>query len=393
MRVNALPEGEAQVAQCKTCGGWPKMEFRRGIRLGSRIMHGDVPVMVCQGCSTVTVPDAVRRAAGSPNGHGTVRFPHRRFGLCKDVGFRYSSVDWDVIPRLRQSDYDPDGYYVPVFFDQRALLKYVVRPEYAMVHFKDGGIIKFAGGQDLKYGITRSGLMVCWLGELDGIPEREQHYLLSDNQESDHDVSSWLYRDRLGIPAEPSEERRLAMALLDANRTAQDRLGRPLWLLEHREIQIMHVLARPVIWNEFASYAINNLNKVLIESIDRDYLREEVGRRKGSANPEEHKEEARGHVSSLEEFLNVRFGDGGRPGFEAFRTLRNWRNSLDHVTADARNCSTDWVRMRAMPPNPGHERVYNAMLPGLTTELGQISRLMSGEPAAVDERPSAPGRS
>lgn len=409
--MNAPPTGKAQ---CERCGSWPKMKFRRGVKIDGRSRKAATPVLVCPKCDRVTVPDIVRRAAREAGTQDAELFPHREFGLCAGMGFRYSSADWDVIPRLRQSAHDPDGHYAPVFFDQRALLKYMVRPEYAMAHFKDGGTVIFADGSSLKYGITRSGRMVCWLGDLDGIPEKEQHHLLSDNLESDHDVASWLYRDRLGMPAEASEERRLAQALFSANRAAQGGLGRPLWLLGHREVQILHGLARPVIWNEFVSHAINNLNKALIEAIDRDFLRAELegdpavkrrgeGQGKGGGapgvpaapaakRPGERKEErdGKGHVRYLEEFLGARFGRVEGRGLEAFRTLRNWRNSLDHVTSGSRGGSADWQRIRALPPSPEYERVYDGMLAGLVGELGEVGRLLSRLPAgAAGGRPGA----
>lgn len=295
------------------------------------------------------------------------------------MGFKYSSIDWDAIPGLRQSEHDPDGHHAPVFFDRRALLKYVIRPEYAVRRFKGGGIVRFANGADLKYGITRTRRMVCWLGELDRIPEKEQHYLLSDNLESDHDVASWLYRDRLGMPTELSAEQQLAEAFLRVVRLSREAFQCDVWDLRDREIRSLHAMERPVVWNEYVSHAINGLNKALIESIDNGLLAAKI-RERGTAPRKENSK-----IQCLEDILESSFGTDGSLDFKPFRTLRDWRNSLDHTSPGMRDEAPDWRRMRLAPPNHGYEEAYDDMLAGLIGAFRRIAEKM--EPAS----PAPPG--
>ncbi|RNJ73152.1 MAG: hypothetical protein EB824_05145 [Thaumarchaeota archaeon S15] len=391
MSGSAPPGGNTQSPRCIQCGEWLRMAFRRGEELGGRHMEGGLPVLACPECSLVVIPDHVMDAARGAERRGRDPFAPRHFALCEGVGFRYSSVDWDVLPRLRQSVHDPDGHYAPVFFDRRALLKYVIRPEYAVRRHKDGGIVRFANGADLKYGITRTGRMVCWLGELDRIPEEEQHYLLSDNLESDHDVASWLYRDRLGMPPEPPAERQLAEAFLRTARLTREELKCEVWNLHDREIRALHAMERPVVWNEYVSHAINGLNKVLIEPIDHDLLVARMKERGTTPKKENSK------IQCLEDIIESRFGADDGLDFGPFRTLRDWRNSLDHVSPGMRDRVPDWRRMRLAPPNHRYERAYDDMLAGLIVAFRRIAEKMEPAPPALPERgqghawPVAPG--
>lgn len=305
--------------------------------------------------------------AARRQGHGPLQ--SRRFDLCAGMDFKYSSIDWDVIPGLRQSEHDPDGHHAPVFFDRRALLKYVVRPEYAVRRFKDGGIVRFANGADLKYGITRAGRMVCWLGELDRIPEREQHYMLSDNLESDHDVVSWLYRDRLGLPAEPTAEQQLVEAFLQAIRRVREELKCDVWVLRDKEIQALHAIERPVVWNEYVSYNINRLYRVILDTIDLARLTaklKELGIKPTHENS---------GISCLKDFLESRFGSKDSLDFKPFHTLRDWRHSLDHASPGLKGEAPDWKLMRLAPPNHMYEEAYDEMLKGLTGAFQHMAGL------------------
>jgi len=364
------------------------MELRSGMVIEDRRVAGTVPVLVCPKCSKELIPDIVKRIARASGRRDAELFPQHRFGLCRGMEFRYSSVDWVVIPKLRQSEYDPDGYYAPVFFDQRALLKYMVRPEYAMDYFGDGGVVKFANGRDLKYGITRNRLMVCWLGDLDRIPKQEQHYLLSDNLESDHDVVSGLYRDRLGIPVEPSTEQRLLQAFRDATGAAQARLQHPLWSLHPREVQTLHSLARPVVWSEFVSYAVNGLNKIFVESIDLEFLKLEF--KKLKILPKD----PGSQINCVGELLCAKFGSCDGLDLEPFHDLRKWRNAMDHVSTDEQDAVDDWMRIKAMPQNPEYEQKYDAILAGLIEAYNRITMLITAAPAAItDGQAGAPAPS
>jgi len=382
--TGAPPGCNTQSPRCVKCGEWLRMAFRRGEGLVGRRVEGGLPVLACPECPIVVVPAHVMNTARRAEGSGRAPFEPRRFALCEGMGFRYSSVDWDVLPRLRQSEHDPDGHYTPVFFDRRALLKYVVRPEYAVRRFRDGGIVRFENGADLKYGITRAGRMVCWLGELDRIPEGEQHYLLSDNQESDHDVASWLYRDRLGMPPEPSGERQLVEAFLRAAMLAREALRCDVWRLRDREIRALHAMERPVVWNEYVSHSINSLNKALIEAIDHDLL---VAKMKESGTIPR-KENSK--IQCLEDILESHFGSDDSLDFRPFRALRDWRNSLDHVSPGMRDEAPDWRRMRLAPPNHRYESAYDEMLAGLMAAFRRIAGKM--ESAAPAPRRADPSR-
>ncbi|MDD9808805.1 MAG: hypothetical protein OXU25_03095 [Thaumarchaeota archaeon] len=234
----------AQSLRCADCSVWMnlrRLEYDRNVD-GVEV-DGKVPMLECPMCGgtavTPHVEHAVQAAArkATEGGHRRCRpaFEQRRFSLC-EVEFEYDSTDWLAIPMLRQSESERDGYYAPVFFRRAVLLRYMVRDEYTTRQFRDGGSIHFPNGSDLGYGINRNGLVVCWLGELDGIPTEEQRYMLSENTGSDHDVVSGLYaQSRLREGEGETDEQMLTGTLHSLTKTVKEKRGFDLYGLRAAE--------------------------------------------------------------------------------------------------------------------------------------------------------------
>jgi len=208
----------------------------------------------------------------TPKGVLRKRYP---FG---QVEFLYSPLDHDFIPGLARP-WD-DGFLTPVFFRSSVLNKYSQQPDYRLELFSDtyGSIINQADDIRIEFGINRSGKVIMWLGDIAGLSQNEQHYLRSENVESDHDVYSEFYRAQIECEfSDPSLEQRVFRARFDLEQTCQSKTGMELYHLKGEIGRTIEQLRRPVFWEErHVAPAIESLNRIIVESLDVGHLRKEV---------------------------------------------------------------------------------------------------------------------
>lgn len=378
-RAHGIPQ--AQSLRCRDCDVWMDLRpDRYGRDVDGVAVEGDIPALVCPQCGKPAVAPhvegAVRAAAREAReaGRGSCRpdFGQRRFGLC-EVEFAYDSADWLAIPMLRQSESELDGYYAPVFFRRVVLLKYIVRDEYTTRQFRDGGSIHFPNGSDLRYGINRSGLVVCWLGDLDGIPAEEQHYMLSENVASDHDVVSGLYtQSRLHEAEGKTDEQMLASALHRLVRTVRKKRKFELYQLRAAEIQILQNMQRPVIWNDTLVSTMTGLTRAYIESLRGDLLRKACRGKAGAVAPPQKpcktcgavaEPAPKGSLQLLEEWLELEFRGSASDVMRPLKVLKEWRNILAHRSDADPNKRLLWCySAMGIHRQQTPERLYDTMI-------------------------------
>jgi len=353
-------------------------------------VDGKVPMLECPMCGgtavTPHVEHAVQAAArkATEGGHRRCRpaFEQRRFSLC-EVEFEYDSTDWLAIPMLRQSESERDGYYAPVFFRRAVLLRYMVRDEYTTRQFRDGGSIHFPNGSDLGYGINRNGLVVCWLGELDGIPTEEQRYMLSENTGSDHDVVSGLYaQSRLREGEGETDEQMLTGTLHSLTKTVKEKRGFDLYGLRAAESHILQNMARPVIWNEFLVITVTGLTRVYIESLDGDSLgKARSGAAGAAASPPVpcracgavREPRSKGTLQLFEEWLESEFHSSAQDVIKPLRVLQMWRNILVHRSdADPGKRLLWCYSAMGIHGKQTPERLYDAVIKGMLESYRDI---------------------
>jgi len=211
-----------------------------------------------------------RRAELSPT------IPKQRFEFCQ-VPFSYDARDYYYLPGLYRSS--GNGYLTPVFFNVEVLLKYAHHPNctfdftsdtYGSIHTKDG--------QTTAFGINRSGHVIMWLGDIAQLPKSEQYYLASENRDSDHDVGSHFYASQIEVEfTPPSAELDLLGARRKAMALAFEKWGIKLVHLELEVIAVLKQIRRPIIWNDQSvGQTIENVNKLLVEAIDLDAIKQDL---------------------------------------------------------------------------------------------------------------------
>ncbi len=296
-------------------------------RAGDIVVNSKLPILECPSCHNIVIPSYTKKAAQNAelcdSGEYAPTIENLRFDFCPNIEFVYSSIDWEVIPGLKQSEYGIDGYYVPVFFKKHVLLKYVIL-EYPMEYFKDGGSIHFSNGHDLEYGINRNGLLFCWLGDLDKIPVAEQHYMFSENVESDHDVVSGLYmKSRLNLTPGATNEQLLDRSMTRLNKTMQSKFHFKLHALNPVEIQLLEKLAKPVVWNDYVAVTIIGVMKVHIESLDEDMLNSDL------RSLDKHAKKLK-CLQLMDAWLQSKITENISNIIKPFKILIVWRNIFAH---------------------------------------------------------------
>lgn len=289
--MNRLRTREMQTHWCQSCGNWLEFCFDpHKVTIDDvDVEILDMPVLRCDKCSVYYLPDktewAVRctvkkaREQGQSAGILSLDCSHtKRYNLCPDVAFLYDHVDYEYIPGLWRSS--SDGFLTPVFFNLAVLNKYSQHPSYHLDLFsRTYGSIEKPSEFHMAFGINRSKQVVMWLGDIDKeIPVSEQHYLRSENVESDHDIHSEFYEAQIEVKfSEPSPETALFHLRAQVNETCRRKRGAALHVLSGEVDEVLSNLNRPVFWTEaHVAPVINALNCVFVESLNDGYLKEQL---------------------------------------------------------------------------------------------------------------------
>ena len=308
--------------KCKRCGSWLSLAFkdrtltRNNIRLTirscpilrcekshfSRSLASDVdkkpqtsPIPIRKANSGFTVltlhytvdpsnrfqmfdPKIFSRLERQKKKHHEIdlKIPRPRFNYCK-VPFSYDPRDYYYFPGLYRVS--GDEYLTPVFFNKEVLLKYIHHPDYAVEFASDTyGTIHTRVKDSIAFGVNRSDRVIMWLGDIDRLPETEQHYLRSENVESDHDVAPQFYEAQIDVEfTPPSRENALLRARHEIANRIIEKLGVKLTQLDLEQLEVMRRIARPIIWDDNnVGRIIDSLNKVLVETINTKALKRDL---------------------------------------------------------------------------------------------------------------------
>lgn len=197
------------------------------------------------------------------------------------VEFIYDVNDYKKIPGLIRPHDDDIPYLCPVFFNLEVLIKYFYHPDYLVTLASDTyGNIEYKDKWMTPFGINPNKKVIMWLGNILKLPENEQYYLRSENIPSDHNIESEFYDAQINIEfTEPTMERKLFESRNKLAKRIFDLEGLKITRLDIETVDIMKNLKRVLYDSEdvFQS-AVNNLNKILVESINergiRHYLKE-----------------------------------------------------------------------------------------------------------------------
>lgn len=363
-----------QTHYCEICKNWLDLCFDRYAFTFENVnlRLSNIPLLRCGNCTKYYFPEKTKAVIltvaeeAKEQGKSMVRLSprqdfNRRFSYGQ-VEFLYDYRDYEYIPGLLRS-WD-DGFLTPVFFNLAVLNKYSQHPDYRLELFsKTYGTIEKSSEFNIAFGINRSQKVVMWLGDIDTLPLTEQHYLRSENVESDHDLYSEFYEAQIEIQfSNPSPQNALFHARAEASQICQKERGGYLHTFEGEISKVIENLDRPVFWQEkHVSPVIEALNRVMVESLDAQFLRNEL---KSVLS----KDELKGLRSLkllekwLEKILKIpEFSTLSLP----FYVLYDFRILSSHLISDSKKQETLKSinqRLNLLEDNENYELIYDALI-------------------------------
>ncbi len=307
----------------------------------------------------------------------------QRFGYCEGVELKYSALDTKYIPGLARPG--QSGFLTPVFFAKDALTYFYHHPDYSVTSASDTyGTLHTVGGDYIAFGLNRSGKAFMWLGDLDGIPERDLKMLAVHNLESDHDIGSEFYEGQIEAEfTELSKEQRVVRAQGQfEGETFDSHGGLKVFQLEPEAVALMSKLRIPLHFteSEFGS-SMEVMTKLFIERINVPALKENL--RSTLARERFDDIKSYGSLKTLELWLGqiLKLANAPETMMPLF-VLYDLRVAYKHLTpAEKQEKMKASCRTRlAVPPESSPEVVYDTLVAGLEKSFDQMAGVaMSGK--------------
>jgi hypothetical protein len=196
---------------------------------------------------------------------------------------KYSIEDYKNIPGLYRKWDKDNPFLVPVFFQKECLINFFYNHIYECELFSEtyGDISN--GKFTIPFGINKNKKVIFWLGDLKGLPEKEQSLLVPFNVESDHDIGSEFYDAQINANfTDPIKEVNL---LLQKN-IINKKFGLSIFINSEEDIDdIIKKSARykRIMFNNEDDFKriISDLSEEMIESIDKNAILLKVSDGKG----------------------------------------------------------------------------------------------------------------
>jgi hypothetical protein len=337
------PTGHVQRLYCSECNASLDLaftDFHEEVS-GIDITIIGLPVLRCPACGQAHLPDRSRfsiielhrqaTTKGARVVHVTRRKLEEDYGFTK-VRFLYDPDDYRYIPGLERPF--NVGFLAPVFFNRRVLLKYDSAPGYR-VKFASatyGTIVVTTEGHDICFGINRHGKVVMWLGDIAKLPESEQHYLRSENVESDHSMGSEFYDGQIEcVFTEPTRENRLFALRSQFVEACFKRFGDKIAHLDEEVVNLTLGLNAPVVDTpKERRHIADTLNKIYVESLNNTTLGTLL--KKAGGDPK-----SLGTLKRLQALLEtIANGADIRTILSPFFVLYDLRVAYSHLASDER---------------------------------------------------------
>lgn len=247
------------------------------------------PILKCPKCNSEYLPDFAKTfietvskdSNGSVNHYDFIKIRDHFFQkdnyITTKVNFIYDKNDYYFIPGLwRPLD---TGFLTPVFFNIEVLLKYTHHPIYSVELGADTyGKIYKENEAIISFGINRNGKVVMWLGDIGRLDINEQHYLRSENIESDHDIASEFYEGQIEVKwAEPSLKNQIFKKRLELHEMTNKLFSVSITQLEPETFKAASRIEKPIVNTEKAfADVIIPMNMVFVEAINSKEIKKDL---------------------------------------------------------------------------------------------------------------------
>lgn len=301
------------------------------------------PVLKCPNCKSEYLPFFVKMMIEtvSKDSDGLVKdydflkmrdyFFQKDNYITTEVNFIYDKNDYYFIPGLwREWN---TGFLTPIFFNIEVLLKYTNHPRYSVELGADTyGNIYEGNEAIISFGINRNGKVIMWLGDISRLDISEQHYLRSENIESDHDIASEFYEGQIEVKwAEPSVKNQIFKKRLELHEMTNKLFSVSITQLEPEAFKAASRIAKPIVNTEkaFADIIIP-MNMVFVEAINSKEIKKDL-----KTNFNNIKLDSLGSLKLFQIWIEKRFGylnanDIALPFF----VLYDLRVAMAHLQSD-----------------------------------------------------------
>jgi len=381
MDLNEINSDEFKDLHCTKCSEWLKVDhilFNENVD-GVQILIDKLPMLVCPNCGETYFPlrtriqlrgiieEAKKRGVDTFRGKRNGSTGNEKFDFCKNVNFDYDSTDYITIPAL----YRPfnKGALTPVFFKKEVLQKFGSDPNYTLEQGSNTyGTIYHPHGY-ISYGITRNNKVICWLCDLDELPEEEQKYFSSFNIPSDHDIASEFYAAQIEVQwGSHSNENQLFENIKLVNKKCKKNFG--FEIFKENDPQKLQDITRPIFWDEKnVQPVVNSLNKTCIESINQDVLKSDISKKE----PDFDLGGLRG-LKLLEKYISINFPQlNAEQVMKPFYVLYDFRKVLSHDTgSDEEKILKSCYERMGISPETGFEGLYDSIVSECGKSLDEI---------------------
>ena len=366
---------------CTKCSEWLKVDhisFNERVD-GIQISINRLPMLICPNCGESYFPlririqlrgiveEAKKQGVDTFRGTRNNSIGNEKFDFCKNVEFDYDSTDYVTIPAL----YRPfnKGALTPVFFKKEVLQKFRSDPDYTLQQGSNTyGTIYHPHGY-ISYGITRNDKVICWLYDLDELPEEEQKYFASFNIPSDHDIASEFYAAQIEVQwGSHSNENQLFENIKLTNKKCKESFG--FGIFKENDPQKLEKISRPIFWDEDnVQPVVNSLNKTCIESINQDVLKSDISKKDSKFDLNG----LRG-LKLLEKYITINFPQlNAEQIMKPFYVIYDFRKVLSHDTGsnEEKILKSCFERMGILPEK-GFEGLYDSIVLGAAKSLDEI---------------------
>ena len=381
MDLDEINSDKFKDLHCTKCSDWLKVDyipFNERVD-GIQLSIDKLPMLICSNCGETYFPLKTRiqlrkiveeaKTLGVDIFRGTRNDPigNKKFDFCKNVDFDYDSTDYTTIPALYRSF--NKGALTPVFFKKEVLQKFSSDPTYTLQQGSNTyGTIYHPYGS-ISYGITRNDKVICWLCDLDELPEEEQKYFASFNIPSDHDIASEFYAAQIQVQwGSHSNENQLFENIKLTNKKCKENFGYVIF--KETDPQKLQKITRPIFWDEDnVQLVVNSLNKTCIESINQDVLKSDISKKDLEFNLKG----LRG-LKLLNKYLTINFPQlNTNQIMKPFYVMYDFRKILSHDTgSDAKKILKSCYKRMKVLPKKGFEGLYDSIVLESTKSLDEI---------------------
>ena len=295
----------------------------------------------------------------------SINFNTTKFSYCQKIDFEYDTTDYFCIPGLIRSQMD--GALTPVFFNRKVLQKFRSDPDYDIIQGSDTyGTIWHSRSWFIQHGITRSNKVICWLCDLDKLPEHEQQYFKSFNTQSDHDIASSFYEAQIEAQfTPPSNIERIFNQLSLINQLTKIKFN--VELFKEPVTTKKQSASRPIFWDkDNVLPAVNSINQVCVEALIVSVLKSEIKKKDNTRSLKSLKS-----LKLFDVWIQLCCPDlDNALLLKPLYVLYDFRQVFSHDTRDREEPILQSCYKRMAIPDGNYEKLYDSIVKEISHSFG-----------------------